>query len=217
MPATAPARQRRKDDRRAGFVAAALAEFAAKGFAATRLEDVAQRAGAAKGTLYLYFDSKEALFEAVVREVIGPLLDRIDAASLAGPASSADLLRLFLRTLYHEVVATERRQIMRMLIADGARFPAMVAIYHREVISRGKRLLRSIVARGVERGEFRDAPYAAHPELLLGPAIMAAVWKMLFDAIEPMDLETLMAAHLDLLLHGMQPPPARLRQRLKND
>ncbi len=201
--AAAP-RRRRKDARPSEIVAAALAAFAEKGFAATRLDDVAERAGVSKGTIYLYFETKEALFEAVVREVIVPVFDRVDLARRDRDARSEDLLRLLIGTIYRELVGTERRQIMRLLISEAGRFPRLVEFYHREAIARGKAVLGAIVARGVARGEFRDGPATRLPEVILGPAIMAAVWKMLFDALDPMDLDRFMHAHVDLVLQGLR-------------
>ena len=198
-------RRRRKDARPAEIVAAALAVFSQRGFAATRLEDVADRAGTSKGTIYLYFATKEALFEAVVRAMISPMLDRVDLAVRDSDRGSAELLRHVIETVYREMVASERRQIMRMMIAEAGRFPSQVAFYHREVVGRAKALLGAIVARGVARGEFRDGPATRHPQAILGPAIMAAIWKMLFDAVDPLDLDTFMRAHIDLVLHGIVP------------
>jgi AcrR family transcriptional regulator len=198
-------RRRRKDARPSEIVAAALGAFAEQGFAATRLEDVADRAGTSKGTIYLYFATKEALFEAVVRAVISPVLDQADLAVRNPDQGSAEQLRLVIETVYRELVGTERRQIMRMMIAEAGRFPSLVAFYHREVVGRAKALLGTIVARGVARGEFRDGPATRHPEAILGPAIMAAIWKMLFDAVDPLDLDAFMRAHIDLVLRGIVP------------
>lgn len=199
-----PQRRRRKDARPSEIVAAALAEFAERGFAASRIDDVALRAGVSKGTIYLYFDTKEALFEAVVREFLSPLLDNVDLLQRDEGMASADLLRLVISTVYRELVATERRQIMRMLIAEAGRFPQLVEFYHREVVSRGKSALKAIVARGVSRGEFRNSPATTHPEVILGPCIMAAVWKMLFEPFDPIDLEPFMEAHLDIVISGLK-------------
>ena len=129
-------RRRRKEARPAEIVAAALAVFSQRGFAATRLEDVADRAGTSKGTIYLYFATKEAQFEAVVRAMISPILDRVDLAVRDSDPGSAELLRHVIETVYREMVASERRQIMRMMIAEAGRFPSLVAFYHREVVGR---------------------------------------------------------------------------------
>ncbi len=198
-----PKRQRRKQARPAEIVAAALKEFAEKGFAAARLEDVAASAGISKGTIYLYYPTKEALFEAVVHEMITPILDRAEIAQSDLGVTCEQLLRIVLETLYRQLIATERRQILRMLIAEAPRFPDLVAFYHREAVTRGRLLLRTIVDRGVATGEFRQGPASRSPEVILGPAIMLAVWKMLFESLDPLNLEQFLDAHLDLVLHGL--------------
>ena len=201
-----PARRSRKEARPSEIVAAALGVFAEKGFAASRLDDVAERAGVAKGTIYLYFETKEALFEAAVREIISPLLDRVGVAVRDPDASSEALLQLVIGTIYTELVGTERRQIMRMLIAEAGRFPQLVAYYYQNVVGRGKAIIRDIVERGVASGEFRAGPFTSHPEVILGPAIMAAIWKMVFDPLDPLDLDGFMQAHIDLALNGLRAP-----------
>jgi AcrR family transcriptional regulator len=202
--AAGPTRRRRRKEARPGeIVAAALKEFAAKGFAAARLEDVAASAGISKGTIYLYYPTKEALFEAVVREMITPILNRAEAAQAERAMTCEQLLRVLIETLYRQLVATERRQILRMLIADAPRFPDLVSLYHREAVARGRVLLRTIVDRGVATGEFRQGPASRFPEAILGPAIMLAIWKMLFEPLDPLDLDQFMDAHIDLVLHGL--------------
>lgn len=196
-------RRRRKEERPGEIAAAALSVFAEKGFAAARIDDVAARAGTSKGTVYLYFDTKEALFEAVVREAFLSVLDRAAVAARDPAATCADLLRELMATIYRELVNTERREILRLLIAEAPRFPKLVEFYHREAIGRGKAILRSIVVRGVSTGEFAGGPVAEHPELIIGPAIMTAIWKLVFDPYEPIDAEKAMAAHVDLVLNGL--------------
>jgi len=201
-------RTRRKEARPAEIVEAALAEFAEMGFAAATLEAVARRAGVAKGTIYLYFETKDALFEAVVRAKVlprlaeaGDLIDRFD-----GP--SDQLLAMVIGKIYHEVIDTELRSIMRLLIAEGARFPNLTAFYDREILARGRDVIRSVILRGVERGEFRPSAATDMPEVVMGPAILAAVWRMIFEAHRPLDLERFLKAHIDLALNGLRAPGA---------
>ncbi len=196
-------RRRRNEARPSEIVAAALTVFSERGFAAARLDDVAERAGIAKGTIYLYFATKEELFEAVVREAISPVLDRMSGALALPDISCRELVEHIIRTMYAQIVATERREILRLLVAEAKRFPNLVSFYHREVISRGKAIASEILRRGVASGEFRDGPASRTPEVVIGPAILAAVWKLVFEAIEPMDLEEMMIAHLDLVFGGL--------------
>lgn len=204
VPTAPPRKRRRKDQRPGEITAAALDVFIEKGFAAARLEDVAERAGTAKGTIYLYFSSKEDLFEAVVRDAFAPVLDPVIAAIGNHTSSCEALLRFIIGTLYRELIGTKRREIMRLLIAEAGRFPRLVEFYHREAVGRGKALMGAVLARGVSTGEFRDCPATRHPEAVMGPAVLAAVWKLVFEEVEPLNLETFMEAHLDLVLSGIR-------------
>ncbi len=197
-------RRRRKDARPRELIEAALQAFAENGFAGSKMEDIAERAGVAKGTVYLYFETKDALFEAVVREKISPLFERLDLMTDSVPGSTAELLTAVIDRIYAELIDhPARRVVMKILIAEGSRFPQLTAFYHHEVLSKGKQILRRVVQRGIDSGEFRDTPVLAHPEVIMGPAILAAVWKMTFEQTSPLDIEVFMKAHLDIILHGL--------------
>jgi AcrR family transcriptional regulator len=195
-----------KSARIQAILAAALEEFIAQGFASTKLDAIAERAGVAKGTLYLYFDSKEALFEEAVRSVISPVIERLEGAALAPRGSAAFLLGMMIEIFYREVVGTDRRKVIRVLIGEGPRFPRLLSFYHAEVISRGMAALRRLIDYGVARGEFRPSAAAEFPQLIVGPAMIAAIWAMLFNELEPLDLEKYAAAHIDHVLHALRPP-----------
>ncbi|HZF97458.1 MAG TPA: TetR/AcrR family transcriptional regulator [Pseudoxanthomonas sp.] len=207
-PAGAP-RRRRKDERPGEIAAAALQVFAEKGFAAARLDDVAKAAGVSKGTIYLYYPSKEALFEAVVLNAFGPLLEQASHAAIDTERSCEEVLGFVIGAMYRQIVATKRREIMRLVIAESSRFPHLVEFYHREAISRGKSIMSVILQRGVASGEFRDCLAIRHPEIVMGPVVLAVIWKLVFDPIEPLDLEHHVQAHLDLILGGLRAHPAR--------
>jgi len=185
------------------ILAAALEEFLQQGFAAARLDAIAERAGIGKGTIYLYFDSKEALFEAAVRSVILPILEKAERSAAVPQASAADILRTLLSTVYRELVGTERRRILRLFIGEGPRFPHLLQFYHREVIQRGMGAIRKVWAYGVARGEFRASTSMDYPQVVIGPALVGAIWKLLFDDFEPLDLEGLCEAHIDVMLNGL--------------
>jgi AcrR family transcriptional regulator len=202
-PKPATRQRRRKEERPGEILAAALTLFSERGFSATRLEDVADRAGIAKGTIYLYFQTKEDLFEAVVRDAFAPLLERLTGALELPSAKSAVILRFIIETLYRQMVATEKREILRLLIAEVKRFPTLVSFYHREAVSRGKAIVAEILRRGIESGEFRDGPATRYPEVIIGPAILAAIWKLVFEPVDPMDLDEMIEAHLDLVLNSI--------------
>jgi AcrR family transcriptional regulator len=201
---TPPSGKDQKNERFREILAAALEEFFQQGFAAARLDAIAERAGIGKGTVYLYFDSKETLFEEAVRSVIRPVLERIESVALAPQGSAETLLREMITTFYREIVATERRRLLRLLIAEGPRFPRLVSFYHSEVLTRGMAAMRFILRYGVERGEFVAGAAIEYPQVIMGPALIGAIWKLLFDDIDPIDLEKLREAHLELVLRGLK-------------
>jgi AcrR family transcriptional regulator len=194
----------RRDARAQTLIAAALEEFKAKGYAAARLDDVARRAGVAKGTLYLYFDSKEALFKAVVRSAILPAIERAEGAAAASDGSAADLLRQLVRTATRDIVESDGREVLRLLIGEAGRFPDLADFYYEEVVQRAMAAVRGIVARGVASGEFRRTALDAMPQAVVAPLILAAVWKTLFERRHPLDAAALVELHLDLTLDGLR-------------
>jgi AcrR family transcriptional regulator len=192
------AREERKVERREAILAAALEEFSARGFAATRLDDVAQRAGVAKGTIYLYFRDKESLFQELVRSMLGPMVGAIEAAPLADlpvRVVAETIVDLFVREIY----GTRRKDVLRLIISEGPRFPKLAEFYYREVIARVLPVMRALLTRAVERGELRNDALARFPQLLVAPGLVAIVWNGLFDKFSPLDVRELMRAHLDLL------------------
>jgi len=194
---------RRKEERPHEILESALKLFSEKGFAGTRLEDVARHAGISKGTIYLYFKSKEELFHEMIRHWILPQLEEIEAIGQAqGPAE--EILRKQLEVIYDNLVATEARHIPRLIIGEGSRFPELAEFYHREVISRCHRSLRSILERGVARGEFRPSVLEWKLQPVFSPALIAALWKLIFDSIEPLQIDVYRKTHIDLLLHGLK-------------
>jgi AcrR family transcriptional regulator len=191
-------RAERAAERRAAIVAAALDEFVARGFTATRLDDVAKRAGVAKGTIYLHFKDKEALFEELIRTAIVPVVARITTPPPAA-GSIRDALEKFANTFIDEVANTPRADIIRLIVAEGPRFPAIADFYYREVISRGLAALRMLIEAGIARGEIKQAKLKDFPQIVVAPGIVAIVWKSLFERHSPLDAKAMLGAHLDLI------------------
>jgi AcrR family transcriptional regulator len=191
-------RAARAAERREAIIAAAMDEFIAAGYAATRLDDVAKRAGVAKGTIYLHFKDKEALFEELIRTAIVPLVNRISPPPNLG-GSVRDLIENFARSFIQEVAATRRADIIRLIVAEGPRFPAIADFYYREVVSRGLAGLRALIELGVARGEIRQPELARFPQIVVAPAIVAVIWKSLFDNHSPLDALEMFRVHLDLI------------------
>jgi AcrR family transcriptional regulator len=202
-------RQRRLDrvEREAEILDAAFAEFAARGYAATRLEDVARRAGVAKGLPHFYFNRKEDLFRAVLRRVLVPTWTDLVETSAEADGHTRDLMRMTLAKMYQRLAANEKaREVMRLLIAEGPRFPELIELYYTEVLGRKIAIWRRLVDRGIERGEFRAGPLANNPLVIHGPVFMAAIWQLLFSDHHRLDLDAWLESHLDLVLNGLEPP-----------
>ena len=196
-PAPKP-RVLRQTERREAILAAALEEFSASGFAATRLDDVARRAGVAKGTIYLYFRDKESLFQELVRTMLSPVVGALEAARMAdlpARAVAEAIADLFVR----EILTTRRKDVIRLIIAEGPRFPKLAEFYYREVIERVTAAMRALMTRAVARGELPHDALARFPQLLIAPALVAVVWSSLFERFAPLDVRELMRAHIDIL------------------
>jgi AcrR family transcriptional regulator len=203
-----PARNaKEREARLQAILDAALDVFSQKGFAQTRLEDVAARAGIGKGTIYLYVSSKQALFEALIRSGIVVPIEQLEARITALDRPAEDTLRLLLTFLRTEVLATRRIEIVRLLIAEAGRFPEIAKFYHDEVVARGLRILRIIAQRAVARGEFRSDELVRFPQLAVAPGVVAILWAHLFQPFEPLDVEALFEAHLALLMRALKGAP----------
>jgi len=201
-------RRRRKEARPAELVKAGLEEFAVNGFAGTRLDDVARRAGVAKGTIYRYFADKEALFLAAVRTEVAPMFEQIIGFVDGYPGTTRDLLKLIFETIHRQLVNSDLRVLIRIIIAEGERFPTLTELYYTETISKGRALLEQIVARGIARGEVRQGPAANLPLVLVAPALMAAIWRMTFDQYSHISSEAFLDAHIDVVFNGLLTPDA---------
>ena len=198
-------RAARRGERREAIVAAALDEFSARGFAATRLDDVARRAGVAKGTIYLYFRDKESLFQELVRTMVRPIVGAIATAPLAALPIRA-VAEMIVDTFVNEIFGTPRQDVLRLIISEGPRFPKLAEFYYREVIARVLPVLRARLTLAVEQGELRHDALARFPQLLVAPALMAIVWSGLFERFSPLDVRALMRAHIDVLFGEGSPP-----------
>jgi AcrR family transcriptional regulator len=184
--------------RREAILEAALDEFSARGFAAARLEDMAKRAGVAKGTIYLYFADKEALFQELVRFQIGPVMSAFGAA-LASELPLKSLIDQAIEIFTREVFGTRRKEVMRLIISEGPRFPALAEFYYREVLGPLLKAVRARLQRAHERGEIVDDVLIRFPQLLGAATVTAVVWQGLFDRFEPLDARAMIRAYFDRL------------------
>src|SRR6476620_3652341 len=196
VPASA-GRKARSGERREAILAAALDEFSSRGFEAARLEDVARRAGVAKGTIYLYFQDKESLFQELIRTMLTPLVGTIEAMGQADVpvALLADrIVELFVREVYE----TRRRDVIRLMISEGRRFPKLAEFYYREVLSRVIGAVRALLRRAAARGDIPEG-LADYPQIVAAPGLLAIVWSGLFERFEPLDVRKMMKTHVQLL------------------
>lgn len=194
-------RQSRADaeQRRQQILSAALTVFSQHGFEAARLDEVAQLAGVAKGTLYLYFPDKHSMLEALVREAAQPVLQDF-AALMQQREASVDLLLAQIFALFRrEVLGTRRKLIIRLIIAEGPRFPELAKFYHREVIGRVMSILRVVAAQAHQRGELATEGLVRFPQLIAAPLLLSLIWDGLFSKIDPLDVEAMLGAHAELL------------------
>jgi AcrR family transcriptional regulator len=200
---------RRKDARPQELLAAALALFVERGYAATRLDDVAARAGVSKGTLYLYFASKEELFRAVVRENLVPVLDEAEQIIDAYAGDSASLLREFILGWWQRIGDTPLSGLTKLMMAESGNFPEVAKFYHDEIISRSDALIVRMLERGMARGEFRQEDAAQARLVIVSPILMLTLWQHSFDLCrpEPISVSNYLDTVIDLMMHGLLPPP----------
>jgi len=196
---------RRKEARPGEILKAALECFAESGFAATRLDDIAHRAGVTKGTLYLYFENKEDIFKSVVREEVVKNIARVEEIAADESQTSAEILRRMFSFWGQLFLKTRVGALPKLILSEGRNFPEISRFYPEEVIQRGFRLLGGVLQRGIDRGEFRAVNVENAVKCVIAPAIFTMLWKY---SLEPhtdqkLDVESLFHTHFDLILHGL--------------
>ncbi len=189
-------------ERRQAILDAALVVFAEHGFEAARLDEVAARAGVAKGTLYLYFKDKQALFENLIRSAIDPIFERVEAVSAVPDLPLAQVLEILFAAFRSQVLETDRKLLIRLVIAEGPRFPAIAEFYYRNVVARMLPLIRRIAERAAERGELPNDALARFPQLAAGPLLLAVLWDAMFARSEPLDVARYLEAFGEMLTAG---------------
>jgi len=204
--AAKPRRRERKDNRPQEIVDAAFEEFAAKGFAGTRLEDVAARAKVSKGLPYLYFKTKEELFKAVVRSVITSHFEVMRGQMETTTLSIEDFLKGPFLAFMQELVGSKRAFIARLLIAEGHKHPELTKFYYDNVVSRGTEAMTLMIDRGIERDEFRPTALRDFPQLLFAPVLTAILWRALFERHRHLDTDKMLQTHIGLLVDAIRAP-----------
>ena len=207
---TRPRWTRRKTERPQELLAAALDLFVERGFAATRLDDVAARAGVSKGTLYLYFDNKEELFKAVVRDNMIPVLGEAEQMIGTHAGSTTDLFRDIMLGWWARIGSTRLSGITKLMMAESNNFPEVARFYHAEVITRANAMLCRLLERGAARGEFRAVDTAHATNVIIAPVLMLMMSKHAFVGCqpEPVSPQAYLESVIDLLLNGLAVRPA---------
>jgi AcrR family transcriptional regulator len=201
-----PRWRRRAEARPAEILDAALTVFSARGFAAAKLDDVAKEAGVSKGTLYLYFESKEALFEAMALELMrGPVMAQLETIAKAETAS--DALRQVIQFMSRILDDPRRSALPKLIIAESAGFPELARIWLKSVIHPVRKRLVALIEAGIASGEFRAVDPWETTKLVIAPFLLTALWRRTFEHIDNrrFDFAALLRLHTDFLLRGLAP------------
>lgn len=204
--------------RRAAIVESALSEFVEKGFAAARMEDIARRAGVAKGTIYLNFSDKEELFEAIVKQEIRPNVDNFYAVARSGVTIDDFVNQVFLPVLA-DLTTTRRGAFLRMLIGEASRFPKLAEVYYRVVIEPGLEAIRLLLQQAKKHDDPEDGVLAEFPQLLMAPMLLAVIWSGLFQRFRHLDTERMARVYFDHMIGKKQarkPAFTKKAKRLKS-
>ncbi|MGO8740607.1 TetR/AcrR family transcriptional regulator [Rhodoblastus sp.] len=204
------ARARRKAQRPGEILEAAFDAFAERGFAATRMEDVAARAGVTKGAIYFYFETKERLFEEAVSHYSQAMLADAGAMLVSAEGGSAERLRAFLQYIYSRC-ANDRfgRALIGLMVSDGRNFPRLVERHRRDFFAPAMAMVSDLLAAGAARGDFRPEIVAHGAEIAIAPSVFLSLMRLIFGASLTLDEDAYVACHIDLLLHGLLTPQGR--------
>lgn len=205
MPRAKISFRRRPEERPGELLLAALAVFAAKGFAAARLEDIARQAGVSKGTIYLYFPTKEALFKAAIEAAIIPAVEAAEALSNDASRPAAERLRAFIFGWWQRVGATPLAAVPKLLVAEAGNFPEAAQWFHDNIIARAQRAMARLIESGIAGGEFRPVEPMLAARIVFAPMFSYLVWRHAFAALscELPEAERFFALATDLLTHGL--------------
>lgn len=211
LPAGEPKFRRRKADRPGEIIAAALAVFAEKGFAAARLDEIAARAGVSKGALYLYFETKEELFRAVVEQAIAPNIQAVRGMIAAHPGPIGDLLRLVPERIAVILETLPVGGVVKMVIGEARNFPELARVWHDRLVAQALGAMTDAVAAAQARGEVRPGDPRAYALQLMAPVLLGVIWRETFVPVgaAPFDVPALARQHVETMLRGMLTEEAR--------
>jgi AcrR family transcriptional regulator len=203
--------RRRKEARPAEITQAAMEAFAEHGYDATRVDDVAKRAGISKGLLYLYFRTKEELFKAVIRSFVQPRVAGLIQAIDASEGSAEDFLRGPFLDMAQSIPRSRIRHLVRLMVSEGPKHPDLTKYYWEHIAGPGVAALRRLFEGGVERGEFRASALDRFPQLLVAPVLFSTLWQVVFEPHEHLDTDALLAAHVEFVLDAIRQPEGQSR------
>ena len=198
-----PRFQRRKEDRPDEITQAALAAFAENGYAATRVDEVAKKAGVSKGLLYLYFKTKEDLFKAVIRSFLSPRIEALISNIEESDLSATEFVRGPFLTFAKALPRSPAKVLVRLMIAEGPKHPDLTAWYWENVVSKALNALRTLIRRGVDNGEFRKSALDEFPQLLVAPVFFSLIWTIVFKAHADLDTDRFIEAHVEMVLESI--------------
>ena len=198
-PRSRSVRTDRSTARRAAILRAALDAFCEKGFAATRVEDVAAQAGVAKGTIYLNFKDKQALFEELIRSTLGAHIARLEAVRLENGQRMRDTVEAIFLPMIEAARTGRLGDLMRLMIAESGRFPDLAEFYYREVLARAMGAIRRLAREAIREGELPGDQLLRFPQIIGAPVVVTLLWTTLFDKFAPLDTRGMMRAYLDLV------------------
>lgn len=202
---SSPKWRRRAQARPAEIVQAAYEVFSEKGFAAARLDDIARRAGVSKGALYLYFETKQDIFEAVVKDAVAPNIGAIETFALAFPGTFEELIRMMVPRVASVVNQSGMGKVIKMVIGESGNFPEIARIWHDDVIAKAIGLLTRLIEQAQKRGEVRSGDPRLHALSIAGPMLAGVIFRETFVPVgaKPFDIDALMQQHLDNVLPGL--------------
>ncbi len=199
-----PRNQRRKDDRPDEITAAALAVFSKKGFAAARVDEVAQQAGVSKGLLYLYFKTKEEILKAVIKRYIVPKVDELTALVSRNELTTEAFLRGPFLTFAQHIPHTPAIHLVRIILTEGQRHPKLIDFYWKNVVSRGIAALQLLLRQGAAKGEYPASNLEQFPQLLIAPVLLSVIWHSVFAKQSPLDSDAMIAVHIDMIINQLK-------------
>ena len=198
--------RRRKEARPDEIIDAALELFVSKGFTATRLDDIAKHAGISKGTLYLYFNSKEDLFRAVVQQIIVPEVEKAEKHAAQFEGTQSELIAMLLSNWWNVVSKTRLAGIPKLMVSEAANFPELANFYVRTVVSRTRNILRNALIAGIKTGEFKLLDPVITTRLLIAPVVFAIIWEKSLGNYddEHYDVEQYVQTHIEFFLGSIK-------------